>query len=256
MSLWPGVDGATSTPPILMGIGQELRPIPFGWWNPLNSAAISTRVAAGGLWAWRAQANDNITWGPGPANYAASKVSVEGNSVTLTEGNGAVPWAPAVGWTFVAASLKYFLTGVVPTDDQAYVIFVQFSNQANFGRLSLARTAAQREFGVTGFAVGGPARAGYWNGNVQFVVPGFATGNIAVVGNQGYRDGVVDGPALGIWAGTSIAQIPIGCQYNAGADSFVTAEIQAVLICDDNTAFTAADITAIAASPGGSMQNL
>jgi predicted dinucleotide-binding enzyme len=79
---------------------------------------------------------------------------------------------------------------------------------------------------------------------------------MTVVSNTGYHNGASDG-AIGGALSASTQPVYIGCRNNNGvADLFCTAKIQAILICDNSAAFAAADIVAIAASPGGSMWNL
>jgi hypothetical protein len=233
-------------------------PVTPRWFNPLDSAAIDAQIAAGGYFAWRAQANDNITWGAGPANYAASLISVEGNAAALVEGNGAVAWAQPTGWSLTRALSQYFITGITPANNQNWLMFIQFDNFVwivDFEILGGMSSGANRYFWLE------PGRANvnvvYCNGGARVVAPQQASGNLAIIGPQGYRNGVVDGPPCAVWGGASSHPIIIGGLNNSGAPMFyVESDIHAAVICGDATAITAADRAAIAALPAGSMHNL
>src|SRR4030042_2751058 len=51
---------------------------------------------------------------------------------------------------------------------------------------------------------------GYANGGNGAGAGGYANGNAGVSGNQGYRDGLPDGPALGAWTGPATGTLKIG----------------------------------------------
>lgn len=232
------------------------------WYNPLDSVAIDARIAAGGLWAWRAQANDNVTWGPGPANYAASLVDLAQGQV-LVEGNGPVPWLAATGWDFVAAAVQYFDTGVAPDcSASAFTALIQYTNYT---------VATTSFYGVQDTIV--PLRgASYINGTAPNTMvcrngittalsanlPWLANGNYGFAGKQPYRNGVAEANPIGPGNQDALTRTAyIGALNSNGAPIWhPTVEIQAVLLCDDFTAFAPADIAAIAALPAGSMHNL
>jgi hypothetical protein len=221
------------------------------WFNPLDSAAIDARIAAGGYWAWRAQANDNVTWGPGPPDYATSRISVEGNLVTLIEGNGAVPWAGATGWGFLGQPAnQYFNTAVTATG--LWCAFIQYSNNAvNVRYLCGAESAGARSVEFIQIA----PNMNYGNGGLLAAAPIQVTGNLSIIGANGYRNGVLDGVIPG--GGIPPHPIFIGCSDGTGAPTlFAQVEIQAFILCDTPAAITAADRLAIAALPAGSMHNL
>jgi len=252
--LWPGVDGAGVVPPSLGGTGQQGAEVGPRWWNPLDSAAIDARIAAGGYWAWRAQANDNVTWGPGPANYAASLVSVEGSATVLVEGNGVVPWVAATGWGFVAGNVQWLDTGILGADND-WLMLIQFSDLLNGSNTVLCGARGAQTFDLQ-ISAGGANALRYNHRTLTSIVPKLLAGNFGFVNQTGYRNGVLDG-AIGNITIPLVNSIYIGCTNNFGvAALFTTSNIQAILICDDATAFAAPDITAIAALPAGSMHNL
>ena len=234
---------------------------PALWYNPLNSAAITARIIAGGLWAWRAQANDSVTWGPGPANYAASLID-EAQGVVLVEGNGAVPWAAATGWGFVQAAAKYLDTTIVPVLDQTWFALIQYTGYAltnNTSPFGLYDTVGHNAaFGIR--RVNTLLGMLSWHGSNALSAtnaPAQTDGNYGFGARQPYRNGVAEAVLIGVSAATTDLSVYIGAlNFNTAAIQLPTANIQAFLLCDDVTAFTPADITAIAALPAGSMHNL
>lgn len=223
------------------------------WFNPLNNAAIDARIAAGGQWSWRAQATTTTPYGPGPVDYAASRISNEGNAVVLGEGAGAVPWTALNGWTFVAAAVQYLITAGVPAAN--WGVFIQYDNAIVAGAGTLI-----------GSFVAAPVARFFLRpnsgGNVVYAIGGnlgvagvLVAGNIGAIGQTSYRNGVNDGA---IPAGAFPAFVPfIGANSNSGAPiQHLDGNVQAAWIIDDVTGVTGADITAIAGLPDGSMHNL
>ena len=216
----------------LTGAGPSASAGIANWWDP-NNVGLSC------VGAYRAK---------GAASYAASLVNnVTPGTYDLVEGNGAVPWAAATGWGFVAASLQYFDTGLIPANDQSWSALVQYANvpAGIDGFLLGERSGASAEFNLR------PNRAlnsvRYQNGQDTVVVISLLTGNIGMAGNQGYRNGVPDGGLMGIWLGASDRSIYIGGNNRLGVLELpITADIHAVSIYDAAPAVVQGQAAAIA----------
>jgi hypothetical protein len=213
------------------------------WWDPNN-------VGLSAIAAYRAINTVGTPWSGGPANYAESLVNNVAPGVNdLVEGNGAVPWAAAAGWGFVAAAAQYFDTGLVPANDQSWSVFVQYANTANANSVVLGAYsgAAAQQFQLNPNQLVGTVV--YLNGGGVSVAPSHLTGNMAVVGAQGYRDGIADGAAIGGWGGASTRSVFIAClNFNGPASFYITADIESVVIYDAGPAAVQAEVAAIAAA--------
>lgn len=228
---WPGVDGAGATAVCLGGGNTALAGL-LPWWNP-DGATLGAGVGGSCVGAYRAIDTPGSVWGAGPANYAVSLVNLANPGVNdLIEGNGAVPWAGATGWGFVAAALQYFDTGFIPDTDQTQTILVQFANRANTGFLL-------GEFSVVGpntqvhiYLNAAGNQVNYSNGAPGVsVAPVLNAGNLAIAGNQGYRDGVAEGGALPASPNAHTRSIWIGARNNAGVIQLpITADVESVAI--------------------------
>ena len=200
------------------------------WYDPNGAFAAD----GGNLYAWRAQNSVGTVWPGGPANYAASLVAQSGG-VNLVEGNGAVPWAAATGWDFVAAAAQLLDTGLMPANDQSWSMFIQYTNDLlNNNTLCGSYTAVDRAFMLKNSA----AQVRYFNGNALAVVPALASGNIGVAGNLAYRNGGLDGGPIAAWGGVATRNIYIGNAH--GLVQYVTAKIQTLWIYDQNPALVQA----------------
>jgi len=201
------------------------------WWNPDGE----TLGGIGGDCVGAYQAKSAAT-------YLASLVNLANPGTNdLVEGNGAVPWAGGTGWGFVTAAAQWFNTGLVPANDQSWSMLVQFSNSVNPAADVVycgLRNGGGREFLLTERWV----QVRYANGGQVNIPPSLgATGNLGVAGAQGYRNGIADGGAIGIWTGASIRSIYIG-RSNAAAPSYCTADIESIAIY--NVILTAPQVAA------------
>jgi hypothetical protein len=190
------------------------------WWDPNNEGLPV-------VGAYRAIATAGSPWPLAPANYAESLANWANPGINdLVEGNGAVPWAANTGWQFNVAAAQYFNTGLVPANDQSWSMFVQFANNTNQGIVAGCDNGATRIFTIYPNVVAALVR--YRNGNFTQAAPQLLTGNLAIVGANGYRNGIFDaGPAAG-WGGASALSIWIG-GYNPVGGSF-TGNIESVAI--------------------------
>lgn len=211
------------------------------WWDP-NGVGLSVRAA------WRAINSVGTPWGSGPVNYAQSLVNQANPGVNdLVEGNGAVPWVQATGWGFAAALLQYFDTGLIPANDQSWSAFVQFANVTTFANTTLVGCfiGALRAFRFR--PTQGALRVSYDNGGGALVPPVLVTGNLGIVGNRGYRNGIVEGAPMIGWGGPSIFSLYIGALNQVGvANQFITSDIESVVLYDGGPAAVQAQALAIA----------
>ena len=171
----------------------------------------------------------------GAATYAASKVNLANpGTYDLTEGNGAVPWATGTGWGFVAASAQWLDTGVVPTLDQTWSAFVQYSGMTVivFAILmgSYKSTVPSGTLLITtpasGMRVFHGAIATY-----ATTAPWLLTGNYGVAGTIPYRDGIAEPNTVPASSGTTNLSLYIGAANADGAAvSFCTATLRAVVL--------------------------
>lgn len=207
------------------------------WWDPDNEGFC----IAG---AYRSIASIGSPWALAPANYAETLQDWSATSPNLTEGNGAVPWAAATGWGFVAAAAQYFDTSIVPAS--GYSMLVQYANGvAPSGYLAGVFTLGARTRLFLNPSVIGP-EVRYGSGGIRDVAPNLLTGNIAVAGQQGYRNGIAEGALITAWDAPNILSAYIGC-YNqsvGGPTSFITADIYAVAIY--NCTLTAPQVLSVA----------
>ena len=225
--------------------GRYLRIYPgeeeIHWWDP-NDVGLSA------IGAYRAINTVGTPWSGGPTAYANTLIDLTGNGNNLTEGNGAVPWT-AAGWAFNAAALQYFLTGLIPANDQSWSMFMQYvptpaGNPATFVG---ADNGAGTQFEIFIDDVPG-TRIGYYNGAGAIVngIP-IVAANLAIAGNQGYRDGIADGVAVGAWGGASLFDIYVGARNSGGAPgNYLDGVIEAVAIYNGGAAAVQAEALAIA----------
>ena len=188
----------------------------------------------------------------GAASLAASYINLA-NPGTLDAAPGVAPtWSAASGWSF-NGSTQYLTTGIIPTTNQAYSSIARYQNWTLVSGRALAglrNGSGSRQFGLA-FSGG---KTQYFNGGVlEPAVSPATSGNLAVAGNLGYRNGVVESGTIGAWSDPGIANttaIFIGARNNMGvADNFTMVEILALAVYSStlNAAGIAAVVTAMAA---------
>lgn len=134
----------------------------------------------------------------GAASQAASYINVVNPGVhDLTVGN-APAWAANTGWTFTRASSHYLISTIVPAT--GYSVLVQISGGVPGGgnaycALGCSQSGSSRFFGL--FPNNGGGSVGYHMGDPLNVAPNVAAANLGLAGQQGYRNGVADGGAIG-----------------------------------------------------------
>ena len=168
------------------------------------------RPSAGGDW-WDPDGDGLCIWAAyqpkGAASFAASLVDLSGNGNDAADPGGAnTPgWDAVNGWTF-GAGADYLITTFVPQNDQSQTILVQFTNATTGWHVGISQGGDY--FGgysvQLGFSV-------YCNGgDVSVGGETYGSGNFAVAGNQGYKNGIAHGGAIGAWGGTLVDPVWIG----------------------------------------------
>lgn len=202
---------------------------PAGWWN--NNGAIAGCVAA---------------YQPkGAANLAASYVNLANPGTNNAFDGGSPPsFNAASGWTFDGIS-NVLATGITPSG-QTYTGIVQFSGVSGGGGNWIFGESASQLFGIQPIDDQGSPNVAYLNGSFVRVSPSLTSGNLAVAGNQGYRNGTADGGTISSGAGAH-TDIYIGAAKAGGvASSFRSCVIVAIAFY--STTLSAGQVATIAAA--------
>lgn len=188
------------------------------WWDPAGAGLC--------VWgAWQAK---------GVADFATSLVDLSGNGNNLVDpgGAGTPGWNAINGWIFDGIA-NYLTTTFVPQNDGSQSMLIQFSNIPAPAATQIcgADNGANRRFAIS------PYRAGtnvlYMQGGITTIAPGLTAGNFGIGGQQGYRNGVADGAAIGAWAGASVNVVGVGAWIaGGGAATFQNCNVQAFVIYD------------------------
>lgn len=174
------------------------------WWDPNDD----------GLCVWSAYQPKGV------ANFAASLVDLTGNGNNAGDPGGAStpPWDAVNGWKFDGLA-DYLTTTFLPQNDQTQTMIIQFTNaslaQTTYLAGSRATVASVDRFYLTNsFPTLGNSVL-YGNGGLTQTLPSMTAGNLCVAGNQGYRNGAVDGGAIGAYGIAPMFVVYIG-QLNLG----------------------------------------
>ena len=178
----------------------------------------------------------------GAASLAASKVNLA-NPGTY-DAFGAVPptFNTSTGWTFDGIS-QVLATGIMPTI-QDYTGIVQFSGVSGGGGTWMFGGFGSRLFGIQPIDDQGSPNVAYLNGSFVRVSPSLTSGNLAIAGNQGYRNGIADGGTIASGTGTHV-DVYIGALNNGGGDAgHRSCVIQAIAFY--NNVLTSGQVAAVA----------
>jgi len=205
----PGMHGAGMFPlSAAVGIGQDAA---INWWE---AGGASGCVAA-----------YNAT---GAASLAASYTDLSGS------GNNAAPvvaptWASGTGWIF-NGSTQYLDTGIVPSS--GYSMIAQITNSVVSGLRCIMGSSDTDDSRFYLFSTYSnlDGKVLYGSGNFQAVAPWLQNGNAAVAGQQGYRDGVADGGAIGAWGAANNQPIYVGARNSGAAAEFFSGNVTACAI--------------------------
>ena len=168
----------------------------------------------------------------GAADLAASYVNLANPGVNNAAPGTAPTFDAVTGWEFVAASATYLSTGVVPAN--GYSMIVRFSNGPTTGLYWLCGvdSASNARFYLS------PRfndNCIYGSGGLSSVAPHITTGVLAVAGQYGYRNGVLNTGAIVAWSIAQANPIFIGAVCDiAGTPAYhISAKVQALAIYSD-----------------------
>lgn len=173
----------------------------------------SPNFLAGGI----AAANCVAFYAPkGARSYAESKINLA-NPGTYDAINGlAYPsWDSVNGWLFNRESATYLKTLIVPETGWSMIIKFSGMLQGASHYLVGSRSSLETRFFIAFSAANLPS---YGNGGgVAASTAMTNSGVLAFAGQQGYRNGIIDGAAIGAWNGTAAA-IDIGVKGAASGE--------------------------------------
>jgi hypothetical protein len=222
--------------------------------NQGNSFSIASGAAAQTPWYLSGGISDASCIAAyaakGAASYAASKVNLSHPGTNdLSEGpGGAVSWATGTGWSFTGDSNKRFNTGVVPV--LSYTVIIQVANVVSQIAIGSVKGAGQN-YEISPVS-GDNISVGYEAGDSIVVLPQLPNGNLALVGQAPYRNGVANGPTITGSANFAGVPLYIGCANLLGiaATAGFTGQIHSVAIY--NTSLSPSQVLAVAEAMNGS----
>lgn len=184
----------------------------------------------------------------GAASLALSYINLASPGTYNAAPGTAPTWDVVNGWKFLTASSQYLGTGIYPSS--GWSLICRFSNAAAvigancfFGEADVGNVRRLYISGVDATNTG----VRYANGATILVAPVLTSGVLAVAGQQGHRNGVADGGAIGAWSGgAAIYPILIGANdYTASPPyrAYATGYFQAGAIY--NTTLTPAQVLAV-----------
>lgn len=181
----------------------------------------------------------------GAASLAASYSNLN-NPGTNDAAPGVAPtWDATNGWIFNGLT-QYLTTGIVPAS--GWSMIVRFSNfvVGGYGGWLCGSVNTGNTYLALSPNLALSSNVLYGEGSYLYVSPAMTAGNLAVAGQQGYRNGSADGGAIGAWSGTGI-EIYIGDVNGFSAKS--AEYIQALAIYNIN--LSAAQVSAIYTAMAG-----
>lgn len=158
-----------------------------------------------------------------PAGALAARVNVSNEQRTPGR-YAAVPgvapaFDPRTGWTGDGAT-AYFATGITPSAN--WSMLVRFSNVVLSGARCAIGSSATGDtrfmIHATHASFGGNVL--YGQGNYTTVAPGATAAVLGISGQRGYRDGAVEGSAIGAWSGTGNAIFLLARNSGSAAEYF------------------------------------
>ena len=205
--------------------------VPAAWWYVAGKTAIGAYLFKGA------------------ASLTVARVNlVTPGTYDLTDGV-APTFATATGATFNGLT-QYLKTGIVPGSGWSAVI--RFSDRLLGGDAFSIYKSGNQRFAIEPYT--GANQVRYQNGSFLSVTPLATSGVLAIAGQQGYRNGVADGGAIGGWGAALAAgdDIYLGARHRAdisGVDAYCSITVQAFAVYSDtlDAAQNAALYTAIMA---------
>lgn len=168
----------------------------------------------------------------GASSFAGSLVDLTGNGNDAIDpgGAGTPTWDAVNGWTFNGIA-NYLATTFTVQNDQSQSVVVQYTNNVATGNYLFGAKTGTDYFTISAFS--GP-RIAYGNGALLAVAPQLLSGNLGVAGNQGYRNGIANGGAIGAYSGAITHSCAIGALQTALGvfGNFQSVQIQAIAFYD------------------------
>ena len=164
-------------------------------------------VSAGGNW-WEAGGGTCLAaYQPkGAASYAASRSNVASPGTNNLAELGVAPgWNTAVGYTPSGAGNDLLDTGIAPADPTGYSLFAQITGATSANlRVTVAGALNATYRGIGVFcSYGNQDAARYYCNTSAAQAPSLTAGNLGIAGSQGYRNGIADGAAGGVFSGAA-----------------------------------------------------
>jgi hypothetical protein len=178
----------------------------------------------------------------GAASLAASYDNLAAPGNGLADGTydctlGVAPtWDVVSGWIF--GGTQWLNTSVI--NQGGWSLIIKFSNITNSGGLSGSYSDFNKRFILQPNYVPWSAVI-YQNGGYLVVAPVITAGVLALAGQQGYRNGFIDGGTIPAWSGVNSVTVKIGAMENG--DAPIKGNIQAEAIY--NTTLTPAQVLAV-----------
>lgn len=186
--------------------------------SPLGRGVI--RPASGGWWlsGGIAAANCIAAYQPkGAADYAASKVNLANpGTYNAVDGSAYPTWTNTSGWTF-NGSTQYLNTGVIPSIDQSWSAIIRhYATDVANTCVLFSRSGPSIDFGI--YQSSDTVLYPHNGKNVSIVIPTILNVNsvLAVVGNRGYKDGVLLTGVIPIGNSPATQPIFIGAANDSG----------------------------------------
>lgn len=179
----------------------------------------------------------------GAASLAASYLN-RVNPGTYDAAPGVAPtWDAVNGWEF--DTTKWLDTGVSPQSGWSYAILFSYMSIGTSTRYAFGSvTGAGLDVGIVPYR--SVDRVDYRNGNGRAEVsPSALSGVLAMAGQNGYRDGVLDTSSIPAPTGTNAASIHINGYNNGSSHSDGSAQIYIKAFAIYNNTLTAPQVLAI-----------
>lgn len=155
----------------------------------------------------------------GAASYAASKVNlVTPGTYDLADGAAFPTWTADTGWLFSTALTQSLTTGIIPATGGSMLIKFACTSPTGGFWLCGVDIAGNAKFYMANNYSG--ADRAYGSGGLRSIAGAVNAGSMAILGLQGYLNGVSDGAPTAAWDIPQTNEIGIGCLIDAaGAPS-------------------------------------
>lgn len=177
----------------------------------------------------------------GAASLAASYVNLTGNATYNCSAPVAAPtWNATDGWIF-NGSTQYLTTGVTPVNDLTWSAICRFSGGTDAAYQTIFGYYYDNDRGFRITNTGDGEVVIYSNGKSISPAPKLLGGILAIAGNKGYRDGVVDTGTIAASSG-DLGVVFIGSLSNRGDPALFYFGGKMQLIAFYNKALSATEV--------------